>query len=573
MPVPERETPMEAMRQYDDRGGLRPRQALFGMRPARAIVVLWALASGAIAAATAATLWELRGQALSGAERELSNLVCLLTEQTSRAVQAVDATLRGTADRLRADRATGYLMHNRAIHTLLRARIDGMPQVRSLSLLGPDGTLQRTSLAYPTPAMSATDRPYFAVHRDDAVNGLLIDHPFRSRIDGKWIVMASRRLDGLGAAFEGVIAAALDPAYFEGLYGSIQLGTGGRIGLFLSDGTLLAGWPAKEDAIGRSFADSPLFRALGARAQAAGATRTLADAETLTAFGEAEHMPLVVAVSMSKDAVLAPWRRQAWLAVPAAVGVILLLGFAAQALTRELVRDEALTAELRDSHRELRELAAAMHDVREAEQMRLARELHDELGQHLTGLKMDIAWIGGRLPEDRPELLRKTEGMKKLVDTAVKSVRRLASELRPLVLDDLGLVPGLEWLVQDFSRRNGIDVSLHIDIGDIAPPDAQASALYRIVQESLTNVARHAQASRVRVALVRDGDRLVLTVHDNGKGLGDGAARAGSLGLIGIRERAIMFGGQASIGSRPGDGTRIEVTLPCAAPAAAAATP
>lgn len=531
-----------------------------GLRPARAVALFWAVASGAIVAATAMALWELHARALERAERELVNLAHLLTEQTTRAVQAVDATLRGTADRLRAGRITGYLMDTRDTYTLFRARIDGMPQVRSLSVFGPDGRLLRTSFAYPTPEMSAADRPYFTVHRGDAESGLFIDRPVRSRLDGKWVVLASRRLGGLGQDFDGVIAAALDPAYFEGLYRAIELGEGGEICLYHRDGTLLAGWPQRAEAIGKSFAGTAPFRALDA--QAAAGPRALTDAAGITAVGEAWHFPLVVTVTMNKDTVLAPWRRQAWLAGLSAAGVILLLGLAALALRRELAREAALTAELRASHQQLRELAAALQEVRETEQVRIARELHDELGQHLTGLKMDIAWLGGRLPQDPPELARKAEGMKKLIDTAVKSVRRLASELRPLVLDDLGLVAGLEWLVQDFSTRHGIEVALNMDIGDAAPPDAQASALFRILQESLTNVARHAGASRVQVALTHADGRLVLSVEDNGQGFADGAGKRGSFGLIGIRERAIMLGGQASVSSRPGEGTQVEVSIP-----------
>lgn len=542
---------------------------LGGLRPARAVILFWALASLAIIAGTTLALAELRSQALKGAERELVNLAHLLTEQTTRAVQGMDASLRGTAERLREGRITGFLMDTREIHVLLRARLDGMPQVRSLSVIGPDGTLQRTSFAFPTPALSVADRPYFSIQRDNPEQGLYIDRPVHSRLDGRWVIMASRRIEGLGADFDGVIAAALELTYFEGLYRSIQLGEGGAISLFRRDGTLLAGWPHREEAIGQSFADTPVFRALGP--QAAAAPRSLSDGAALTAVGEAARLPLVVAVAMSQDTVLAPWRRQAWLDGLSAAGVILLLGIAALALQRELAREAALTAELRGSHQQLRELAAALHDVREAEQMRIARELHDELGQHLTGLKMDLSWISGRLPEDQPELARKADGMKRLVDTAVKSVRRIASELRPLVLDDLGLVAGLEWLVQDFSRRNGIEVALNMDIGDVAPPDAQASALFRILQESLTNVARHAQASRVRVALVHADGRLVLSVQDNGRGLAGDAGKRGSFGLIGIRERAIMLGGEASVSSRPGEGTRVEVSLPCAGPAAAEA--
>jgi len=235
------------------------------------------------------------------------------------------------------------------------------------------------------------------------------------------------------------------------------------------------------------------------------------------------------------------------------------------AVVRDVTRRRESERQLRESHRQLRELSASLQTVREEERTRIARELHDELGQQLTGLRLDVSWLGTRLKDDRTGLLEKTNGMKSTLNNTVAAVRRISSELRPLLLDDLGLVPAVEWLRDDFAKRTGIEV--HLDVGerDLRIDKDTATAVFRILQESLTNVARHAEASAVWVRLDADSGRLRLSIRDNGRGMDPEASPKGrSFGLIGIRERAIMLNGEVRINSRPGDGTEIRVELPLA---------
>ena len=227
-------------------------------------------------------------------------------------------------------------------------------------------------------------------------------------------------------------------------------------------------------------------------------------------------------------------------------------------VTERVKSEEAL----RQSREELRELAIAASSVREQEKSRIARELHDELAQALTALKMDTAWLLERLPAENEPMLDKVHAMQGLLDTTVASTRRISADLRPLMLDDLGLVPAAEWLAQNFTQRSGIPCELSIDPG-LELEDPHATAIFRILQESLTNVAKHAQATRVEAHLEADGDQLVLMVHDNGLGFATSDPRKpNSYGLMGLRERAYLLGGTVEVDSAPGKGTRILVRIP-----------
>jgi PAS domain S-box-containing protein len=232
-------------------------------------------------------------------------------------------------------------------------------------------------------------------------------------------------------------------------------------------------------------------------------------------------------------------------------------------ILRDVTERVRAEEELRRSREELRELSAAAHTVREQEQRRIAREIHDELGQSLTALKMDVAWMLGNLSAGAPSLSDKLGGMQRQLDATVAATRRISADLRPLMLDDLGLVPATEWLAQNFSERTGISCTLEIHPQDLVLADPHASALYRILQESLTNVARHAKARRVEIALEQTDGSLKLTVRDDGLGFDPAESRTvKTYGLLGLRERTVLLGGETHIASEPGRGTTIEVRLP-----------
>jgi two-component system sensor kinase len=220
-------------------------------------------------------------------------------------------------------------------------------------------------------------------------------------------------------------------------------------------------------------------------------------------------------------------------------------------------------AEIERSHRQLRDLYQQMHEVREGERVRIARELHDELAQWLTALKMDVSWLAGRLPKEDERLRDRVERMKQLVDSTVTSVRRIAADLRPAMLDDLGLVPAIEHLLHDFSQRTGIVVGLDATAGEIDFREPLTTSVYRMVQEALTNVARHARATEVRVTIRIEGDHLTVSAWDNGIGISAARLQGGkSLGVLGIKERARTLGGGADVRGAPEGGTVVEIRVP-----------
>jgi PAS domain S-box-containing protein len=220
---------------------------------------------------------------------------------------------------------------------------------------------------------------------------------------------------------------------------------------------------------------------------------------------------------------------------------------------------------LLESREKLRALAVHLQSVREEEAARIARELHDELGSGLTGLKMDLFWIERQLaqpaePGTQHALIERIESTMELVDTTIENVRKLCRELRPAVLDQLGLATAIEWQASEFQTRTGIECDV-ARCPDVPVDSARATAVFRIFQEILTNIARHAEANKVWILLEARRETLVLTVADNGRGI-DEEKRGNGLGLVGMRERAYAAGGSLDIHSIPGVGTTVCVSVP-----------
>jgi PAS domain S-box-containing protein len=217
---------------------------------------------------------------------------------------------------------------------------------------------------------------------------------------------------------------------------------------------------------------------------------------------------------------------------------------------------------LRQSQRELRELSARVLEAREEEKARIARELHDELGQLLTALKMDLGWVRERLASDA-QLDSRLNEMSGLLDRTVGATRRISADLRPLMLDDLGLADAAAWLVDDFAKRSGVASS--IDLPEAMPEVSKAigTAVYRAIQESLTNIARHAGAKRAWVVLAVEDGAIHVEVEDDGRGIApEDLAKARSLGLKGMRERIAFLGGTFDVSRAPRGGTRLRLRVP-----------
>ncbi len=250
---------------------------------------------------------------------------------------------------------------------------------------------------------------------------------------------------------------------------------------------------------------------------------------------------------------------------------------------RDITEAKATRERLTESLQQLRALARRLQTVREEERAGIAREVHDVLGQEMTGLKMDVSWLATRLQRAAdaagggdgdaeqaagladliPPLLDKLQAMSQHIDVTIQNIRRISTELRPAVLDALGLVPALEWQAHDFTKRTGVPCDLVSNVEDIELDGERATAVFRIFQEALTNITRHAQATHVGVDLMAADDVIILTVQDDGVGMPknmEGLQK--SLGLLGMQERAMIFGGTVTVTGAPGEGTRVALRMP-----------
>ena len=224
--------------------------------------------------------------------------------------------------------------------------------------------------------------------------------------------------------------------------------------------------------------------------------------------------------------------------------------------------------EVRTSREQLQALTNHLQTVRESEQKRIALEIHDELGQSLTGIKMGIHWLKRQIIEDGTQKLNgqvsaKLDELLALIDSTVSSIRRIATELRPSVLDDFGLIAAIEWQAGEFQKMAGIPCDIKADTDEVDLDPQVSTAVFRIFQETLTNIARHAQASVVDVELTTDDGQLRLTTMDDGVGINlDDLRFKRSLGLIGIRERAKLVGGSVDIRPSSRGGTEVKLVVP-----------
>ncbi len=218
---------------------------------------------------------------------------------------------------------------------------------------------------------------------------------------------------------------------------------------------------------------------------------------------------------------------------------------------------------LQQSYQQIRQLATHLQNIREEERTNIAREIHDELGQQLTGLKMYISWLTKKIKTQEPEIKTKFTNTMELIEDTIKSVRKISTELRPSMLDDLGLLAAMEWQSNEFEKRSGIPIEL-INLTNNQPiPHKYTTGLFRIFQESLTNVARHADASKITSSLLFKDRQLILTIQDDGKGFvlhNIGSKK--TLGLFGMKERAMEMGGNYEIISEPGLGTTVSIQIP-----------
>lgn len=230
-----------------------------------------------------------------------------------------------------------------------------------------------------------------------------------------------------------------------------------------------------------------------------------------------------------------------------------------------LIQRKKMEEELALSRIKLRNLSLSLQRGMETERKTLARRIHDELGQSLSALKMDLSWIKKQLNKDQKNLFQEIDRTLGLIQTTIRSVQNISAELRPALLDNMGLTAAINWHVKNFEERKGIKCRIVSDPEEVALDPDSSTALFRIFQEALTNTVRHSGATKVLVNVKKVRGRVTIEVIDNGRGIGPARLTdPGSIGIIGMRERAESFGGILSISSEPGKGTTVKVSVPVA---------
>ena len=255
------------------------------------------------------------------------------------------------------------------------------------------------------------------------------------------------------------------------------------------------------------------------------------------------------------------WRTLLKMGITMGVGI----GLAAFTVRRTLQMEKELQQRYDEgsrAHQELQELSARLLAAQEEERRNISRELHDEVGQSLSALLMEAGNAAARVPADSTEIRRHVDSIKRLAEASVQVIRNMSLLLRPSMLDDLGLVPALEWQAREVSKRTGLRVQVSADENADDLPDEHRTCIYRVVQEALHNCARHAQARSVTVEVRQEPSQILLSVEDDGHGFD--ARRVRGLGLVGMEERVHHLGGALRVHSRPGHGTTVAVVLPLA---------
>jgi len=540
---------------------------------------------------------------LEHARAILQKTAISLEERVRRTIDSTEAILHSGVVRLQ-DRGLEAMISSRDEWSRLKRAAETLPDPGSIWLLDDKADLLMDSTQYPSQEMNYSEREYFAPHRDKGVE-LYIGPVVKGKITNKYSFTISHRIDGKDGSFLGILLAAIDVDDFTGFLRTIGVGEDGTVALYRTDGILIFHQPMKEEYLGRSFSGLKLFSTFLDRSPSGEyeSDRWVDGVRQLVAYRKIHGRPLVVVIGVPTGSILKEWQTRFRFYTTIAIIVFFALAglswFARRTVSREekersreiaginrslteeiaerkkveeelqRARDglesrvEQRTRELNTAYEQLRTLSARLESVREEERKRISREIHDELGQALTGLKMDLSWLSTRPPENRQSLIDKVTPMLDLVDSTVRTVRRISTELRPGVLDDLGLMAAIEWLVEDFRHRSLIECRLMSGLKDAALDQNLSTALFRIVQEALTNVIRHAHASRVTINIQEDKDMIVVEIEDDGKGIGEhDISDPGSLGTLGIRERALLLGGHASFSGSEGRGTVVTVRVP-----------
>lgn len=565
-------------------------KSLFGSdRPASAwLQRRWLALAGVTvlgsAALLALALDYLRGQTVQAAEHLNTALAHIVAEQTTRTLQTVSQRLELTATSLALMDGPGE-SNPESVGKLLQSQLAQLPFVLSLWVLDAQGDIAFAADAASTPRPGNTGgaerKPahnYADLFAQQPESRFAISLPQPGRAPGLWSIQAARPVLTQNGATTGFVVAVLDAHHFDALWSQMDLGTDGSVVLARRDGTVLLRVPPTASAMGTNRGNRPVFQTL----LPASPTGTFRDrsavdgVDRLYAYSTlAAQAEMVVVLGRSESHVLARWRQWTTFVLWVWGGgsaIILVLGFVLDRTGRRLDREQRNAFEnatryqdtLQDNAQKLQALSRRIINAQEAERRRVAHELHDELGQSLTAIKINLQ-SGARFKNRTTE--ETNQENIRIVEDALQQVRSLALTLRPAILDNLGLVPALGWLGKQMAQRAGF-------VFDFVPP-AQARRLapelettcFRIVQEALTNIARHAQARHVDLSMEYGPDSVSIELHDDGVGMDwntvlANAQSGASAGVLGMLERAALVGGSLQVRSSPGAGCTLVLHCP-----------
>lgn len=542
-------------------------------------------------------LWDLRTQERNEAlelRRQLESFAQIGAQAMLSSIRTTDLLLLDLRDEWRLDPVGFEALVRR------RQREADLGGGFEITVLDAEGRLVYSTVHGARLGEDLGDRPHFRKLRDAGVDELVVGEPMRSRLGartGEWMVSRARRLHTTDGSFGGVIVMSVSPDYLLRIFEPIEFGEGDSVSVFRDDGTLLLRASVRNGGTtggaARLTVDHPADRS----EQAIVASDFFAAAADTSYLRYRSGFDGIERVYANRPVGLYPLRltigralgnieraaqllRQRYLLAGAGAS---LLGLAAvywllltrftreRALaqrTEDVARLERSEARLSASQRSLRELSSRQLALKEAERKRVAQEVHDELGQRLTVLRMELSMLARAVAADPARLLpERIEALKTDIDEALTITRDIAGRLRPATLD-IGLALATEGLVEEFGACLEIPVELDNRLPESLELDEQRStAAFRIVQEALTNAARHAGATHVLVRLEVEDDELCIRVIDDGRGfVAPTEGESGSLGLSGMRERAVALGGRIDIVSTPGQGSTIHACIPLTGP-------
>lgn len=511
--------------------------------------------------------WHSRTLELLEGEASAFNLARSLAQQATDAIIKVDANLKDLVERIEVDGTDSAQLAR--ITKLLKSHDSKLPTINRVLIIGKSGYGLASPLGQFSRQMNFSDREYFQFHRDNPERGLHVGPALQSRINGEWIIPITRRLNNADGSFAGVVVAVIPMSYFQQFYDSFNIGPSGMICMVLNSGAIVARRPMNAKLLTQNISTGEFFINHIAKfndgiALVAGKTD---GKDRIYAYRHLDNLPLVVIAGLAQEDVLAVWKSDAI----QHAGIVSILVFVIAGLGFRFVRQVKKLSQVKDdlekSHEQLRQLTEHQEHIKEEERVRIARDIHDDLGQNLLALKVDAAMLHARTSNTHIRLNKRAHTALQNIDATIASVKTLINDLRPATLN-LGLLAAADWQLKQHARINEVACRLiSLDIADDCGLDPErTTAIFRILQEALVNIAKHAQATEVVVTLTSNTHHFSMSVMDNGKGMQPAdRKKLNAFGLIGMQERIRTLAGEfyiESLAQGTTRGTTLTVTIP-----------